>query len=99
VKEFWYNYLMLRHLQARIYGRVQGVFFRTATLEKALDLEIKGLVRNEPDGSVYIEAEADEKKLNEFLNWCQQGPGPASVSKIDFEFTDELKNFKEFSIL
>ena len=41
-------------------GRVQGVFFRASAAEKAAELRLAGFVRNEPDGSVYMEAEGDE---------------------------------------
>jgi len=87
----------MRHLDIKIYGRVQGVFFRDSTLKKALDLGIRGFIKNEPDGSVYIEAEAGKEKLEEFLDWCRQGPRWAEVRKIDFQYTD-LKNFNDFII-
>ncbi len=38
----------------KVTGRVQGVFFRASTKEKAEELGINGWVRNEPDGSVLI---------------------------------------------
>lgn len=56
-------------------GRVQGVGFRYSTLREARRLGICGFVRNMPDGSVYIEAEASEEVLKNFVKWCEQGPG------------------------
>lgn len=56
-------------------GRVQGVGFRYSTLREARRLGISGFVRNMPDGSVYIEAEASEEVLKIFIKWCEQGPG------------------------
>jgi acylphosphatase len=51
---------MKKHFNIRISGRVQGVFFRASTKAKAEELGISGFVQNEPDGSVYIEAEGEE---------------------------------------
>jgi len=90
---------MLKHLNIKIFGRVQGVFFRHSAKQKAEELNIKGFVRNEPDGTVYIEAEGEEENLKQFLDWCHQGPILASVKKVEFEFKSEIKNFSEFVIL
>lgn len=89
---------MKRHLNIRVSGRVQGVFFRHSAKQKAEELNITGFARNEDDGSVYIEAEGEEENLKEFLNWCYQGPPLALVEKADFEFHSEIKDFKNFVI-
>ncbi|WP_420576316.1 acylphosphatase [Ekhidna sp.] len=69
-------------LRIKVTGRVQGVFFRASTKEKADELGVKGWVRNEPDGSVLIEAEGEEFKMNEFREWCSIGPPAAHVKDI-----------------
>jgi acylphosphatase len=74
---------MKRHFTIVVSGSVQGVFFRASTKEKADSLNIAGLVRNEPDGSVYIEAEGEEDLLQEFTRWCRKGPARAHVQKAD----------------
>ncbi len=89
---------MVKHLNIRIYGRVQGVFFRQFIFDKAKSLNISGLVENLSDGSVYVEAEGTEENLKELLNWCRQGPKFAKIEKVEFEFSDELKHFQEFLI-
>jgi acylphosphatase len=63
-------------------GRVQGVGFRYHTMNMATKYGIQGRVRNLPDGSVYIEAQAPEKNLDLFLDWCRKGPALARVSDI-----------------
>jgi acylphosphatase len=70
---------MIKHLNISVSGKVQGVFFRASTKEKADEFNIKGFVRNERDGSVYIEAEATEASLKVFTEWCKQGPPHAKV--------------------
>ncbi len=87
---------MIKHLNIKIYGAVQGVFFRTNAKKEAENLSIAGFVRNERDGTVYIEAEGEEKSLDEFLKWCRKGPDSAQVEKIEVE-TEPVKNFSEFS--
>jgi acylphosphatase len=69
----------MKSLSIRIGGRVQGVFFRASTKEKADLLGVRGVVRNEPDGRVYIEAEADAEILDDFVEWCRRGPSRAQV--------------------
>lgn len=84
-------------LQIIVKGRVQGVFFRKYTKITADNLGINGFVRNEQDGSVYIEACGDSVKLNQFIEWCHQGPDQASVDIVE---TNEIeqKTFSSFSI-
>jgi acylphosphatase len=60
-------------LNIKIFGQVQGVFFRGSAKQKAQDLGITGFVRNVL-GAVYIEAEGSEEALEQFLGWCRHGP-------------------------
>lgn len=89
---------MKKRLNIKIYGRVQGVFFRHSAKLKAGDLKLFGLARNEPEGSLYIEVEGKEENLQKFLKWCRQGPPLAQVEKIEFELLNDLKNFQEFEL-
>lgn len=74
---------MIKHLSIKVYGKVQGVFFRATAKEEADKLGIKILAENKPDGSVYIDAEGEEKKLDEFVAWCHNGPNLAQVEKVE----------------
>lgn len=89
---------MTKHLKIKIYGRVQGVFFRKSARDEAHRLEIKGIVRNEPDGTVSIEAEASADRLDKFLEWCRNGPEQAAVDKIETE-ENEIENYRSFEIV
>ena len=66
-------------------GRVQGVFYRDTARQKAQGLGITGYVCNQPDGTVYIEAEGEDKSLRELVRWCRQGPQWAHVESVDVE--------------
>lgn len=89
---------MVKHLRIRIHGRVQGVFYRQSTLEEAQNLGLTGTVQNLPDSSVEIHAEGDEDKLNELLEWCQEGPTQADVDKIEHT-EQEPRNYTDFQII
>ena len=74
---------MQKHFTIKVFGKVQGVFYRATTKEVADQLGLKGFVRNEADDSVYIEAEGDELMLEKFIVWCKQGPRMAKVDRLD----------------
>lgn len=86
-----------RLYKIRVRGIVQGVFFRKSTFETASRLGLKGFVKNEEDGSVYIEAQGATPALQSLLDWCQEGPPRAEVEAVDFN-EEEPKDFDGFSI-
>ena len=51
----------------KVYGLVQGVFFRYTTRKIARKLGLSGYVKNMHDGSVLIDAEGPDDKLKELL--------------------------------
>lgn len=79
-------------------GKVQGVFFRASTKAVADQLGIKGFVKNEKDGSVYIEAEAEDFLLDSFLEWCAEGPEHSEISAVQTD-EGELKNYRNFEVV
>jgi acylphosphatase len=87
----------MEHWNIRIFGKVQGVFFRASTQERARALGLRGFVRNEPDGSVYIEAEGDAEALQQLADWCKQGPERARVERVETE-TGKQRAFDDFTI-
>jgi acylphosphatase len=90
--------IMKKHYNLRIKGKVQGVWYRASTQKQAEMLGISGFVRNEADGSVYAEAEGDEAVLDQFVEWCWQGPSEAVVEEVVKE-EGPLKDFRAFKIL
>ena len=88
---------MSKHINIIVEGTVQGVWFRDSTMKEAKQLDINGFVRNEPDGSVHIEAEGNPGKLDEFVKWCHAGPEKAVVANVDVSEGD-LKHFNEFIV-
>jgi acylphosphatase len=84
----------MKHINITIIGRVQGVGFRHAARDQARYLGIKGFVKNNPNGTVYIEAEGDDMALSQFVRWCRQGPPFSRVEEL--EVVDGL--FKSYSV-
>ncbi|MBL7155453.1 MAG: acylphosphatase [Candidatus Portnoybacteria bacterium] len=82
----------------KIYGRVQGIFFRDSTRRKARKLGLTGWVRNESDRTVKVVAEGEKKKLEELIKWCYNGPIIARVEKIDVEWQEAAGQFEGFEI-
>ena len=76
-----YHGCMKRYV-VKITGKVQGVFFRDTARHAATELGLSGFARNEPDGSVYIEVEGEERDLNQFLKWCPQGSELSEVESV-----------------
>jgi len=82
----------------KIYGRVQKVFFRDSTRRKARKLGLTGWVSNEPNRIVKVVAEGEEKKLEELIKWCYNGPIIARVEKIDIDWQEATGQFEGFEI-
>lgn len=89
------HYSDIKHLNIHVTGLVQGVFYRATAKLKASQLGLNGFVRNERDGSVYIEVEGHADKLAIFTMWCQQGPTGARVEKVETE-EGVVKGFERF---
>lgn len=81
-----------------ISGKVQGVFYRQSTLEKARQLELSGFARNLPDGRVEVVAEGEKNQLQQLLDWCWQGPERARVDDIELIPDHATQEFNGFSI-
>ena len=82
----------------KIYGIVQGVSFRYYSQRKAKELNLSGYVKNEPDETVKIVAEGEEKDLKELIEWCRNGSGYAKVEKVDVEWFPPTGRFNGFVI-
>lgn len=88
---------MKGHYNITISGKVQGVFFRASAKQMADLLGVKGFVRNQPDGKVYVEAEGELEMLTKFIQWCHHGPEKAAVKYVSVN-EGEQSNFKEFVV-
>lgn len=88
----------MKHINIKVTGKVQGVFFRASTKAVADQMGVKGFVKNEKDGSVYIEAEAQSFILDAFVDWCKEGPEKCKVDQVEV-LENDLKNFSNFEVI
>jgi acylphosphatase len=78
-------------------GRVQGVFFRSETKHKAESRNVKGWIRNLPDGRVEAVFEGEEEAVKALIEFCKRGPSGARITNVDLRwenFTGEFDVFK-----
>lgn len=87
-----------KRLSARITGHVQGVGFRNFTQRRARRLDVTGWVRNEPDGSVRLEAEGPRDALDSLVEAVHQGPRMARVEDVDVNWSDATNEFEIFQV-
>ena len=85
-------------VKARIRGRVQGVFFRAETSDRARSLGVGGWVSNEPDGSVEAVFQGEQEKLESLLDWCRRGPRGASVEDVEVTWEEPQGGLSGFSV-
>ena len=71
-----------------IRGRVQGVFFRVETRERARSLGLAGWVRNNRDGTVEAVFQGERDRVDSMLAWCRRGPAAAHVEVVEVEWAE-----------
>lgn len=86
--------------RAEIYvsGRVQGVYFRAFTQEKALKRGLSGYVTNLPDGRVFSVAEGNHGAIVAFVAELKTGPTMANVTDVEISWSEGTGEFSGFSI-
>ncbi len=86
------------HCNIQVIGKVQGVWFRKYTKDKADMLGLTGIVKNKTDGNVYIEAEGEKEIVEGFIRWLYEGSPQSNVVEVIYE-TSKFIGFESFEIL
>lgn len=89
--------MQTQHRTFLVQGRVQGVFYRQSTVRQAQQLGLSGYARNNPDGTVTIEAEGPAEALDALQAWCRQGPPAAHVTQVDV-VTGPVHHYTAFEV-
>lgn len=71
--------------RVRIFGRVQGVFFRDSMRQRADALGVTGWVRNRADGSVEAVIHGPPEAVEALIQWAHRGPEHARVERVEVE--------------
>ncbi len=85
-------------LVAEVHGLVQGVGFRYFAYGAARKLDLKGFVRNDPDGVVTVVAEGPREALEALLEALHTGPELAEVDEVDEIWETPRGRFDGFSV-
>ena len=88
----------MKVLNVKVYGKVQGVFFRKYTYDFARSIELVGIVKNLDDGAVFIRVSGTDGKLKEFKKYLQNGSPDSRVDKIDYSWEDSYVEYSIFEI-
>ena len=88
----------MKRIHARVTGKVQGVFYRASTREVAQRLGLTGWVMNMPDGSVELEAQGPEDKVETLIEWLHKGPPHSRVTGVDSREIPLEKGEREFEV-
>ncbi|MQY56018.1 MAG: acylphosphatase [Dehalococcoidia bacterium] len=84
---------------AKVYGRVQGVFFRYFVRDIAKNLGLKGYVRNLPGGdAVEVQAEGAKQQLEKLIEQLKIGSPGAWVKRVEVAWSGYSGEFTDFSI-
>jgi len=69
-------------------GKVQGVFYRATTRDRARDAGVDGWVRNLDDGRVEAVFEGPEPAVESMAEWCHEGSARARVDDVEVTYED-----------
>jgi len=87
-----------KRISLLITGKVQGVGYRYSVKLKAESMAIRGYVRNQPDGSVFVTVQGENTAVENFVKWCYKGPSAALVRGVE-KMPGSIEDFSEFKIL
>ncbi|MAG50841.1 acylphosphatase [archaeon] len=88
----------MKRVHIFISGIVQGVFFRSNIKEKANKLNLKGFVKNLPNGKVEAIFEGKEENINEILKFCKKGPSGANIKDVEIKEGKVNNEFNSFEV-
>jgi acylphosphatase len=81
-----------------VHGMVQGVGYRYFVLLEAQRLNLRGYVRNRPDGTVESFVEGAKNDIMEYVAALERGPILSHVSGTDIEWQKFENKFSDFRI-
>lgn len=82
-------------IHAIVHGKVQGVYFRAHTQDKAKALGLSGWVRNRYEGNVEVVASGTEQAIETFKAWLWQGSPCSEVSNVEYLEVDLVEGLSE----
>ncbi len=87
----------MKAVHVYVSGKVQGVFYRANTKNKANELGINGWIKNRKDGRVEAFFEGEDEKVQQMISWCWKGSPIAEVDDVMVEVS-KSQNLQSFEI-
>jgi len=81
-----------------ISGKVQGVFYRASTRDKALRIGVTGWVKNIPGGNVEAVFQGEKNKVMQMIEWCKKGPAYSKVDDVSVTWEELKEEFETFEV-
>jgi len=88
----------MRVLKSKVYGKVQGVWFRKYALDSARNIGVVGMVKNLADGTVLVNVSGKDENLRKFKELLENGSPNSIVDKIDYSWEDSSIEYSTFEI-
>jgi len=79
-------------------GRVQGVGFRYAAQDIAMNLGITGWIKNLDDGRVEVVVEGTEEDIKKFLDNISKGALGRYIKEVVLSWEKPAREFNDFDI-
>lgn len=88
----------MKAVEARVHGRVQGVYYRATARAEGARLGLKGWVKNMADGSVALHVQGDPAAVDAMLDWCSVGPPAARVLRVEVSDAPPDERLRGFEV-
>lgn len=89
----------LMEMHAIFRGTVQGVGFRWQTKQFALELNLRGTVKNLPDGSVEVDAQGSKKALTSLVSCLENSFHLETKSPYSLTFKKPKEKWRDEFII
>ena len=84
----------------KIYGKVQGVFFRYELKKLADELQVKGFAKNNRiDGTLDVLAEGSNWTVDKIIDFCKKGPKMSRVDNVQIKEEKPRGDYTKFEII
>jgi acylphosphatase len=86
-------------MKATVLGLVQGVRFRDYVQASAAELGLRGFIRNQSDGTVYVVAQGEPDLLKNLVEYLHEGSVLSRVDSVSVEWGTASTTYNDFSVL
>jgi len=80
-------------------GKVQGFWFRNYVRKNANNLELNGWVKNNPDRSVVLYVESEDKVIKKLIEKIKIGSPLSKVEDVKVKWMSSKHKFNSFKII